>query len=222
VILASTPNDGTQTITVPSAATTQGRIKVEAVGNIFFDISNVNLTINAPCSFSATPASQFFTAAGGQGSVTVATGASCAWAAASNSSWIVLTSSGSGSGNHPVTFEVRENFTAAARQGSLTVAGATITINQDGAQAASCNYTISPGFASFSAAGTGSASVTVSTAGGCAWQAVSDAQWITITSGASGVGNGVVSYTVGTNATGKGRKGSISVAGKTFAVKQGG
>ena len=43
-ILASTPNDGTQTITVPNVATTQGRIKVEGENNIFFDISNVNFT----------------------------------------------------------------------------------------------------------------------------------------------------------------------------------
>ena len=46
-LLASTPNDGTQSVTIPNTATTLGRIKVEGDGNIFFDISNVNFTVTA-------------------------------------------------------------------------------------------------------------------------------------------------------------------------------
>lgn len=45
VVLASTPNDGSEAITVPNNLTTTARIKVEAVDNIFFDISNVNFSI---------------------------------------------------------------------------------------------------------------------------------------------------------------------------------
>ena len=44
-ILASTPNDGSEVINVPNMPTMQARIKVEAVGNIFFDINNVNFQI---------------------------------------------------------------------------------------------------------------------------------------------------------------------------------
>ncbi len=45
VLQASTPNDGTQTVSIPNVSTSTARIKVEAVGNIFFDINDVNFTI---------------------------------------------------------------------------------------------------------------------------------------------------------------------------------
>ena len=45
VLVASTANDGSEAITVPSLLTSLARVKVEAVGNVFFDISNVNFTV---------------------------------------------------------------------------------------------------------------------------------------------------------------------------------
>lgn len=46
-LVASTPNDGSEVVTIPNTQTTTARMKVEAVGNIFFDISNANFTITA-------------------------------------------------------------------------------------------------------------------------------------------------------------------------------
>ncbi len=47
---ASTPNDGTQMVVIPATSTTQARVKVEAIGNIYFDVSNTNFTINSATS----------------------------------------------------------------------------------------------------------------------------------------------------------------------------
>ncbi|MDZ4711010.1 MAG: zinc-dependent metalloprotease family protein [bacterium] len=45
MLAANTPNDGSQPVTVPSLNITNARIKVESIGNIFFDLSNTNFTI---------------------------------------------------------------------------------------------------------------------------------------------------------------------------------
>jgi hypothetical protein len=45
VLSANTLNDGSETVVIPNTPTSLARIKVEAVGNIFFDISNANFTI---------------------------------------------------------------------------------------------------------------------------------------------------------------------------------
>ena len=47
VLAASVPNNGSAQVGIPNSPTTTARIKVEAVGNIFFDVSDVNFTITA-------------------------------------------------------------------------------------------------------------------------------------------------------------------------------
>ena len=85
----------------------------------------------------------------------------------------------------------------------------------------SCSYSLSPSSQSLSQPA-GSGSVTVTTQSGCAWTAVSTAGWITVTSGASGTGNGTVNYSVTQNTGAKSRTGALTVAGKTFNVTQAG
>jgi hypothetical protein len=49
VVLASNvPNTGNATVTIPNSQTVTGRIMVEAVGNIYFDINDRNFVIGAP------------------------------------------------------------------------------------------------------------------------------------------------------------------------------
>ncbi|MCT2563782.1 zinc-dependent metalloprotease [Chryseobacterium herbae] len=46
-LLAATPNDGSQAVTIPNLSTTTGRIMVKGSNHIFFDVNNANIKVNA-------------------------------------------------------------------------------------------------------------------------------------------------------------------------------
>ena len=56
---------------------------------------------------------------------------------------------------------------------------------------------------------------------GCGWTAVSHDTWITITAGASGSGNGTVSYSLAANPARIPRQGTMTIAGHAFTALQG-
>lgn len=83
----------------------------------------------------------------------------------------------------------------------------------------SCSISLSTTSQTISAAG-GSGGLTVSAPGGCSWTAASSSSWISITSGASGSGNGAVGFSVSPNSGAGSRVGSIVVAGQTVSITQ--
>ncbi len=82
-----------------------------------------------------------------------------------------------------------------------------------------CGYSINPTSATLPPAG-GSNSVNVTASFSCSWNAVSNAPWLTITSGASGAGDGGVGYSAAPNTTGVDRSGTLTIAGRTFTINQ--
>jgi hypothetical protein len=85
---------------------------------------------------------------------------------------------------------------------------------------AGCTYGLSAG--PLRSTRTGYVGTLAVTAGsGCAWTAKSNVTWIIVTSGASGSGNGTVSYTVASNTSGVSRTGTLTVAGYSVAITEG-
>ena len=166
------------------------------------------------CTYAIAPDTRSLPAAGGDGTIAVTAGSGCAWTAASNASWITISSGSSGSGNGSVGYKVAAT-TGAARSGSLTIAGRTFTVNQG----ADCSMSLSSSSATQPAGG-GTGNFEVRTGGGCAWAAASNASWLSITAGANGEGNGTVRYTAAAN-TGPQRTGTLTAGGQTFTVTQG-
>ena len=87
------------------------------------------------CSYAVSSKQFSMPAAGGQGTVTVAAGAGCAWSATSGAAWLKIASVTAASGNGSVSFAADPNGTAIVRSASLTVAGQTVEVDQAGASA---------------------------------------------------------------------------------------
>ncbi|MGI8734791.1 MAG: M12 family metallo-peptidase [Pyrinomonadaceae bacterium] len=85
-----------------------------------------------------------------------------------------------------------------------------------------CTYSLSATGQSVGASG-GSGSVNVTTVGtNCAWVANSAVDWIIVTSGANGINNGTVNFSVGPNNNGFARSGLVRIAEQNFIVSQAG
>lgn len=169
------------------------------------------------CTLVVAPVMVNLEAKGGTGTITVTATPGCNWTASSGAEWITITFGSPGQGDGAVGFAVPANATLTSRSGTINIGGQTVTINQAGT---SCSYSLSPASASLSPAG-GSGSFSVNATPGCAWNAISGADWLIITAG-SGTGNGTVNYTAAPNSGQGPRTANVTVATQTFTATQAG
>lgn len=102
-----------------------------------------SITINS-CSYSIIPQSANYGSSGGSGSVSVTAQSGCSWTAVSNNAdWITVTSGSSGSGNGQVGYSVSANPNTNSRQGTITIAGQTFTVDEAGTSP-TCATSIQP------------------------------------------------------------------------------
>lgn len=96
------------------------------------DTGALVITQASTCTYSLSSQSQSFPGSGGSGSVNVTAGTGCNWTAASNASWLVISSGGSGTGNGTVNYTVSANTSSSSRSANLTIAGQTFAVSQTG------------------------------------------------------------------------------------------
>ncbi|MFN4027389.1 MAG: reprolysin-like metallopeptidase [Flavobacterium sp.] len=78
-LVAATPNDGTQAVTIPNLAGTTNRIMVKGTNHIFFDVSNANFTITNSAPDTTAPTAATLSASG-----TTTTSTNLSWSGATD------------------------------------------------------------------------------------------------------------------------------------------
>jgi hypothetical protein len=215
VVIAGANGNGDGTVTWAADANplTQTRQATITIGGRTLTVTQAA----APCTYSIAPGSVSIAAGVVTGTTAVTAPAGCAWTAVTGApTWLTVTGGATGTGNGTVTFSATANAATTTRVGTLTIAGHAFTVNQ---AASGCTFSINPNRVSFPSFG-GGRSATVAAPAGCTWTASSGASWLTISSGASGSGDGTMSVIAEPNQSSQPRQGSITVGGQTFIVDQ--
>ena len=149
--------------------------------------------------------------------VEVSAGTDQQWDVQSNADW-VLASTATGQGSATVLFSVQPNPSIEERTTTVTVAGREITVTQRGYEAV-----VTPNVPMTVPLRSAMRVFTVTIPSYIAWEATSNADWIKIESGATGMGNGtvqIITDTVTDAPNGYSRMGTLTIAGQTVYVIQ--
>ncbi len=135
---------------------------------------------------------------------------------------IILTEDDDGGGGRNSRIPATSGFLTLPTTGTYTILANAYSEGETGSYTLSlgstCTYSISP--TSDNAEFNGkTGTVTVTAPSDCAWTAVSNVGWLTVSSGATGAGSGTVNYSVAANNSSQ-RIGIIMIAGQSFTVTQ--
>jgi uncharacterized protein (TIGR03437 family) len=120
------------------------------------------------------------------------------------------------------SYAINAATAADAAQYDVMVTGSCGTVTSDAAMLTVNTFALSASNATFPATGgTGAVDLTA-TVSQCAWNAVSNDNWITITPPSSGTGNARINYSVAANIATSARTGTLTIAGRTFTITQSG
>jgi hypothetical protein len=120
--------NGTVTFSTSTNPNSTPRTATISVGGQTFTVTQA---ATSSCSYSISPTSRTMSNFGGSNSLSVTTQAGCTWTAVSNTAWLSVIGGASGTGNGTVYYRGTAN-SVAPRVGTLTVAGYTFTVNQNG------------------------------------------------------------------------------------------
>src|SRR3954462_5131242 len=148
--------------------------------------SSTQTSINAPtadkCQVSASSSPSAFAAGGGQGSLAITTARDCTWSISTAAGWLTIGGERSGQGEASIPYAVAPNPVPSPRSATLVVGAQSLAVNQ---AAAACQFSLNRASDKIASTG-GRLSVNVVTLTGCAWNAASDAPWISISAGQNG------------------------------------
>ena len=206
--------NGTAGYAYSSNTSLTSRVGSISVGNATFTITQAAST----CSYTLSPTSATIATAGATGSITVTATTGCGWTPTSSSpDWLTVTS-GPGSGTGLVVYSAAPNFNPGVRTATITVGTQTFTATQPGP----CVLTLSPTSQSLPYTG-GAGSIIVTASGTTCDRSVvnSNPDWITISSGATGTGSGLITYTGAANPNVIGRNATLTIGGsQAFGISE--
>ena len=186
----------------------------------------------ASCSYAVDPTSValHWHGAPGDGFETrLTTAPGCAWSATSGASWVELLTPAGGTGSAAMRIRIAAYTEQPTRRAPLEVrwptatAGQNVWVTQEG-----CYYAISittdavPAGGGHRRVSVFATPVSVDCSLGCPWTVTANAAWIHVPGASSRAGDDELFFDVDPNLTGVPRSGTLTIAGRTLTVTQGG